>query len=85
MLTDAQGQGLAFASQHPFEFSVYPYTDANLDAANHINELRQEERLTVHLDAVQSGVGTATCGPGVLPAYRVPLVTQRFTFSIRPY
>jgi beta-galactosidase len=84
-LTDAQGQGLAFASSRPFEFSVYPYTDANLDAATHINELRAEGRLTVHLDAVQSGVGTATCGPGVLPAYRVPLTAQRFTFTIRPY
>ena len=83
-LTDASGLGLAFAAARPFDFSVYPYTDANLEAATHINDLRDEGRLTVHLDAVQSGVGTATCGPGVLPAYRVPLTKQQFTFVIKP-
>ena len=36
--------------------------------------------LTVHLDAEQAGVGTATCGPGVLPQYLVPLKKQHFEF-----
>ena len=30
------------------------------------------------------GVGTATCGPGVLPPYRVPVEKHTFEFMIRP-
>lgn len=45
----------------------------NVDKATHINELKRTGVVTVHLDAEQSGVGTATCGPGVLPQYLVPV------------
>ena len=65
-------------------FSVIPFTDENLDAATHINQLRREGVVTVHLDAAQAGVGTATCGPGVLPQYRVPVQDYTFRFTIRP-
>ena len=40
--------------------------------------------VTVHLDALQSGVGTATCGPGVLAPYLVPVKEYLFSFEIRP-
>ena len=39
--------------------------------------------VTVHLDAEQAGVGTATCGPGVQPQYRVPVTEQSFEFTLR--
>ena len=32
----------------------------------------------------ESGVGTATCGPGVLPPYRVPVEKHTFEFMICP-
>lgn len=31
-----------------------------------------------------NGVGTATCGPGVLPQYLVPLKKQHFEFTLYP-
>lgn len=34
--------------------------------------------------AYRRGVGTATCGPGVLPQYRVPVEKHTFEFVIRP-
>lgn len=83
-LADEAGEGLAFRSDAPFQFSVIPFTDENLDAATHINQLRREGIVTVHLDAAQAGVGTATCGPGVLPQYRVPVQDTAFRFTIRP-
>lgn len=83
-LADEAGAGLDFRSDVPFQFSVIPFRDACLDAAEHINELRREGVVTVHLDAAQAGVGTATCGPGVLPAYRVPVQEHSFRFTIRP-
>ena len=39
--------------------------------------------ITIHLDAEQAGVGTATCGPGVQPQYRVPVTEQSFEFTLR--
>lgn len=83
-LADEAGEGLAFRSDASFQFSVIPFTDGNLDAATHINQLRREGVVTVHLDAAQAGVGTATCGPGVLPQYRVPVQDYTFRFTIRP-
>ena len=83
-LADEAGEGLAFRSDVPFQFSVIPFTDECLDAATHINQLRREGVVTVHLDAAQAGVGTATCGPGVQPQYRVPVQEYKFRFTIRP-
>ena len=83
-LSDNDGEGLAFRSDKEFQFSVIPFTDANVDKAAHINELERTDIVTVHLDAEQSGVGTATCGPGVLPQYRVPVEKHTFKFIIRP-
>ena len=36
--------------------------------------------MTVHLDAEQTGVGTATCGPDVLPKYHIAVEPTEFTF-----
>ena len=83
-LSDEAGEGLAFRSDKTFQFSVIPFTDTNVDKATHINELQRTGIVTVHLDAMQSGVGTATCGPGVLPQYRVPVEKHTFEFMVRP-
>jgi len=53
-----------FASQYstikasePFSFSVWPYTYENLKKAEHTNELKPAESLTVNIDYDQMGVG----------------------------
>ena len=51
-----------------------------LKKATHINELERNGKVTVHLDAGQSGVGTATCGPATLPPYLIPIDRQQFDF-----
>ena len=78
------GNGWRVTADAPFQFSATPYTDACIDAATHVNELHADGTVTVHLDAAQTGVGTATCGPGILPAYRLPLDTYRFDFTFAP-
>lgn len=83
-LTDEAGQGLSFDSNKDFQFSVVPFADKNIDDAKHINNLERTGIVTVHLDAEQIGVGTATCGPGVLPAYWIPVKEHTFEFVIKP-
>ena len=63
---------------------MYPYDDNALDKATHINQLKESGNLTVHLDVKQTGVGTATCGPGVLPQYLVPVKDYQFEFALTP-
>lgn len=63
-LADEAREGLSFRSDKVFQFSVIPFTDSNVDQATHINKLERTGIINVHLDAEQSGVGTATCGPG---------------------
>jgi beta-galactosidase len=41
-------------------------------ATTHDHLLRSDGALHVNIDFAVSGVGTAACGPGVLPVYRLP-------------
>ena len=47
------------------------WSSEQLDRARHTVELVDEGRLWVNLDVAQQGIGTASCGPGVLPQYRL--------------
>ena len=82
-LTDEAGQGIFVDSNRPFQFSVIPFADDVLEKARHINDLERNGHVTVHLDAEQAGVGTATCGPGVQPEYRLPVTNQSFEYTLR--
>ena len=55
----------------PFEFSILPYADTALFAARHWQDLPPQRRWFLHLDAVQRGVGTRSCGPALQEKYRV--------------
>ncbi|GHO58294.1 hypothetical protein [Ktedonobacter robiniae] len=51
----------------------------------HTYELSDSGRLIWHLDYRQHGMGSASCGPDVLPQYE--LLCQAFQFALRlsPY
>ena len=48
------------------EFSIYPYCDETIEHSKHSNELQRAGYYTFNVDYAQVGLGTATCGPGVL-------------------
>ena len=82
---NADGNGLKVAKANgTFQFAALPYTDKMIDAAKHLNDLTDEGTVTVHIDAAQTGVGTATCGPGVLDKYLLPIEPYEFKFTILP-
>lgn len=74
---------LSVTSNRDFQFSAVPYDDAMIQRAKHINELEKDGLMTVHIDALQTGVGTATCGPDIYPQYRLPLTRQEFSFYFK--
>lgn len=54
-----------------FAFTARPWSQPALAAAEHTPDLVPDGRLYLTIDHRQHGIGTASCGPGVLPAYRL--------------
>ncbi|GAB3056001.1 beta-galactosidase, LacZ type [Virgibacillus ainsalahensis] len=79
-LTDESGVGL-FISGDDFNFSAHPYTTENLQHARHTTDLVEEDFIVLNLDHHQQGLGSASCGPGVLEKYQ--LSNDDFDFSMR--
>lgn len=83
-ISDDQGYGLRFSAPDPMNFSAYPYNDASIAGAKHTWQLEEQDYITFNFDYRQSGLGTATCGPGCRPAYLLPAEKTSFSFTISP-
>jgi len=82
-LTDPNGFGLRVSGDPTFELTARRWTTEALDRAKHTNELVAADTIWVNLDSAQNGLGSASCGPGVLPPYqlRATPTSFRLTFS----
>ena len=83
-LRDDAGAGLAVAGDPWIDVTARRWTTEALDAARHRIDLEAEERIWLNIDYAQNGLGTASCGPGVLPGYRLSAVPATFTVTFRP-
>ncbi len=84
-LFNEQGIGLLAAGLEPFEFSVAHYTAHDLFAARHTHELQRREEVILHLDALQMGLGGASCGPPTLLPYVIVPGSFSFDMRLRPF
>ncbi len=66
-----------------FEFNVSEYTAAALTAAQHWDELEKNGFTNLRVDYKVAGVGSNSCGPELLPQYRVEKAPFHFTFYLR--
>ncbi|NEW04965.1 DUF4981 domain-containing protein [Paenibacillus sp. SYP-B3998] len=78
--TDSMGAGLLVAGKPQFNFSAHPYTTADLDGAKHTIDLSKRDYITLHVDYMQNGLGSNSCGPAQLPAYQ--LKPHEFLFQL---
>jgi beta-galactosidase len=70
---------------HPtFDLTVRRWTTEDLDAARHTSDLRPRGRVFVNLDHAQTGLGTGSCGPGVLPQYELHAAPATWSVSLTP-
>ena len=83
-LTSSDGTGIRIDGQPHVELTARRWTSADLDAAKHTNELRAGELVWLNLDIAQQGLGSASCGPGVLPQYRLLPVPATIELTLRP-
>lgn len=66
-------------------FSLRRYEDSVLTHATRLNQLQQADHYIFNLDYKQSGIGSATCGPGTRPPYLLMGdSTYRYSFNIIP-
>lgn len=79
-LTDGGGAGLRADGTAPFWFTARRWTSEQLDAAEHLSELVAGETVWVNLDHAMQGIGSQSCGPGVLPQYRLDAAAAQFSF-----
>nr|WP_289038972.1 hypothetical protein [uncultured Allobacillus sp.] len=57
------------------------YTVKDLDEAQHTYDLSERDDIYLHLVYGHNGIGSASCGPDVLPEYE--LRTEPFHFSVK--
>ncbi|MDA0161045.1 DUF4981 domain-containing protein [Solirubrobacter ginsenosidimutans] len=71
------GGRLRIEGRAHFELTVRPWTSEALAAARHPPDLVPDpDWLWVNADVAQQGLGSASCGPGVLPRYRLDLAAS---------
>ena len=77
------GCGLEFIGVPEFEFNVSQYTSDELTYAKHIDEIKPNGKTNLRIDYKVSGIGSASCGPALLPKYQLGKGKFNFSFYIK--
>lgn len=67
----AVGPGTLTITGDPFAFTARPYSTEALARASHRHEISRDGLTHLVIDLAQHGIGTASCGPGVLPNHQL--------------
>ncbi|MFD9035195.1 glycoside hydrolase family 2 TIM barrel-domain containing protein [Streptomyces sp. NPDC059567] len=76
--------GLRVEGDPLFWFTARRWTSEQLDAAGHRTDLTPGDTVWLTLDHAQQGIGSQSCGPGVLPRYRLDAAPATFSFTFTP-
>jgi beta-galactosidase len=85
-LSDADGRGLRVASVGAPNLSLTArrWSTEHLAAAAHTTDLRPSDTVFLHLDVAQHGLGSASCGPDVLPQHRLTAESTTWQLLLGP-
>ncbi|MFZ2653974.1 MAG: glycoside hydrolase family 2 TIM barrel-domain containing protein [Victivallales bacterium] len=81
---DLRGYGFKICGMPMINFSAHYFTTMDLTEAKHTTDLPRRDEITVNLDYRQTGIGTASCGPGILPQYHLKAEKFDFKVTIKP-
>ena len=84
VISNIRGIGLLFIGMEDFSLNVSHYTPQDLTDANHPHELKKRKETVVHIDYGMSGLGSNSCGPELLPQYRLSDTGLNFRFRFMP-
>ncbi|MBP3309133.1 MAG: DUF4981 domain-containing protein [Clostridia bacterium] len=82
-VSSVAGHGLIYLAD-AFSFTAQHYTPMSLTHTRHDYELVKDKETTVIIDYRNAGIGTNSCGPELLPEYRIDEKEINFEFSILP-
>jgi beta-galactosidase len=81
-----ESAGLSVEAQDgAMEFSASHFTAHDLFKAFHTYDLKPRPETILNLDFRQCGLGTASCGPGVLKQYRIKHGRYTWSYKLRPF
>ncbi len=83
-LTDERGLGMACATAAPHDFGASEYSARQLESARRRSELAPSGHVFWRVDWRNAGLGSASCGPGRLPAYIVRPEPFDMTLALAP-
>ena len=83
-LTDNSGAGIRVEGEPFFSFSAHRNTPEEYEAARHTTDLVPRDEIVLILDHRQNGLGSASCGPGVLPPYILKPEAFSFRMDFHP-
>ena len=83
-LTNRHGNGLLVVPQRPINFSAWHYTQENIHAAQHCNELQRSDDITLNIDHQLPGLGSNSWGSEVLDSWRVWFRDFSYGFTLLP-
>lgn len=83
-LTNRHGNGLLVVPQRPINFSAWHYTQENIHASQHCNELQRSDDITLNLDHQLLGLGSNSWGSEVLDSWRVWFRDFSYGFTLLP-
>ncbi|WP_105968132.1 glycoside hydrolase family 2 TIM barrel-domain containing protein [Streptomyces geranii] len=74
------GPALRIEGEPVFWFTARRWTSEQLDTARHTTDLTPGDTVWVNLDHALQGIGSASCGPAVLPEHRLDVAPAEFSF-----
>jgi beta-galactosidase/evolved beta-galactosidase subunit alpha len=83
-MVDERGSGLLASAENGFNFSAHRFSVEDLASTSHRHLLKPRAEIFLHLDHKQYGLGSASCGPGVLPQYRLEPKKFSFELNLKP-
>ncbi|OJF92778.1 hypothetical protein AX762_09650 [Alkalibacterium sp. 20] len=82
--THSDGTGLIVKGK-ALNFSLRAYSTEQLDEAKHIYELLKADAFELNVDYKLNGIGSSSCGPGVLDKYKLKNESYQYQLSLEPY
>ncbi|MEI6168336.1 MAG: glycoside hydrolase family 2 TIM barrel-domain containing protein [bacterium] len=83
-LTNSQKAGLYITGDQLLNVSALHYTVSDLCTSRHTHELTRIAQTVVHVDHLQAGLGSQSCGPAPQPQYLITPKPMEFTVLLRP-
>jgi len=83
-IANLKNEGLFFEGQDDFSFNVSHYSSHDLTNSTHPYKLKKRKETIVHIDYKMSGIGSNSCGPELLPQYRLSEKELNFVLKFQP-